>query len=117
MGSGLNGHVAWPFTGWGAWQDPRRVALFAGGEAQGLIAVMHPTPAGEMPPKPILHGALSVEGGVEFDIGAVRRAPSPFPISWAGPPLPRWTIRFGYTHWFVNGLNSGGYMTSFRLAW
>src|SRR5262249_14865526 len=27
MGSGVNGHATWLFTGWGAWQDPRRVGL------------------------------------------------------------------------------------------
>jgi hypothetical protein len=116
-GSGVNAHVAWPFWGWGAWQDPRRVLLFAGGEAQVLIAVMHPPPAGEMPPKPIAYGALSAEGGVELDIGAMRPAASPFPISWDGPALPRWSLRVGYTHWFADGLNSGGYMSSIRLAW
>jgi hypothetical protein len=117
MGSGVNAHVAWPFWGWGAWQDPRRVSLFAGGEAQLLIAVMHPTPAGEMAPKPIAYGTLSAEGGLQLDVGALRPAPSPFPISWTGPALPRWSIRLGYTHWFAGGLNSGGYMTSLRLAW
>ena len=116
-GSGVNAHAAWLFTGWGAWQDPRRVGLFGGGEAQALLAIMHPTPAGEMPPKPILYGALSVEAGLELDIGALRPAASPFPISWDGPALPRWSIRVGYTHWFTHGLNSGGYMTSLRLAW
>ncbi|HMF44492.1 MAG TPA: hypothetical protein VKQ32_27650 [Polyangia bacterium] len=117
MGSGVSGHVAWPFWGWGAWQDPRRVSLFGGGEAQVLIAVMHPPPAGQMPPKPIAYGALSAEAGLELDIGALRPAPSPFPISWSGPSLPRWSLRAGYTHWFAGGLNSGGYMFSLRLAW
>ncbi len=117
MGSGVNGHLTWLFTGWGAWQDPRRVGLFAGGEAQALIAIMRPTPAGQMPPKPILYGALSVEGGLELDIGALRPAPSPFPLSWDGPAPPRWSIRVGYTHWFAGGSNSGGIVSSLRLAW
>lgn len=116
-GSGVSGHAAWLFTGWGSWQDPRRIGLFAGGEAQALLAIMRPTPAGEMPPKPILYGALSVEGGLQVDFGAVRFAPSPFPISWDGPSLPRWSLRVGYTHWFTHGLNSGGFMTSIRFAW
>src|SRR5205085_1134471 len=116
-GSGVSGHAAWLFTGWGPWQDPRRAGLFVGGEATVLIALMRPTPAGQMPPKPIAYGALSVEGGLQIDLGAQRPAPSPFPISWAGPPPPRWSLRVGYTHWFVGGLNSGGVVGSVRLTW
>jgi len=116
-GLGVSGHAAWLFTGWGAWQDPRRVGLFGGGEAQLLTAVPRPTPAGEMPPKPIFYGALSIEGGLQLDVGALRPAPSPFPISWAAPSPPRWSLRAGYTHWFTGGLNSGGAVFSFRLAW
>lgn len=116
-GIGLNAHVAWPFVRWGAWQDPRAVGLFAGGEALALVAVMRPVPAGEKAPKPIGYGALSVDAGLELDYGALRPAASPLPISWAGPSLPRWSLRVGYTHWFTDGLNSGGYMLSLRLAY
>ena len=41
----------------------------------------------------------------------------PFPITTTGTPLPRWFIRLGYTHWFVNGGAADGYVSSIRLAW
>jgi len=116
-GLGVNGHAAWLFTGWGAWQDPTRAGVYVGGEATALVAIMRPTPAGEMPPKPIAYGALSVEGGLQIDFGALRPAASPFPLSWAGPAPPRWSLRAGYTHWFAGGLNSGGLVVSARLTW
>jgi hypothetical protein len=117
MGIGVNAHVTLPLTTWGAWQDPRQFGIYAGGEAQYLIAIQPPPRGSQMPPPPNTYGALAAEGGIEFDIGALRRTPSPFPISYTGPALPRWSVRLGYTHVFVGGLNSGGYTTSFRLAW
>jgi hypothetical protein len=116
-GSGVAAHVTLPLTGWGAWQDPRRFGIYAGGEAQFLMAIQPPPQSGEDPPQPIVYGSLAADGGVEFDIGALRPALSPFPISYTGAPLPRWTFRVGYTHMFAGGLNSGGYTTTFRLAW
>jgi hypothetical protein len=116
-GAGVNAHVTWPLARWGGWQDPRWFGLFAGGEAQFLIAVDKPPAEGEAVKTPTVHGALAAEGGVELDIGAVRAAATPFPISFSGPGLPRWSLRFGYTHLFAGGLNSGGYVTSLRLAW
>jgi len=117
MGTGVTAHVTWPFTGWGAWQDPRQVGLYAGGEAQLLIAIQPPPEKGQMAQQPSTYGTLAAEAGVEFDIGAQRPAMTPFPISWTGPSLPRWTFRVGYTHWFAGGLNSGGYTTAIRFAW
>jgi hypothetical protein len=114
---GVNAHVAWPLVRWGGWLDPRSFGIYAGGEAGLLIAVEKPPPEGEMPDPPSTYGALAVEGGVELDIGAVRAAATPFPVSFATPPLFRWSVRAGYTHWFVDGLNSAGYVTSLRLAW
>ena len=116
-GSGVAAHLTWPFTGWGAWQDPRQFGLYAGGEAQFLIAIQPPPEKGQMAQQPNTYGTLAAEGGVEFDIGALRPALTPFPISWTGPSLPRWSVRVGYTHWFAGALNSGGYSTSIRLAW
>jgi hypothetical protein len=116
-GSGVTAHVTLPFAGWGAWQDPRLFGIYAGGEAQLLMAIQPAPRSGEDPPQPIVYGSLAAEGGVEFAIGALRPAPSPFPISYTGSPLPRWMFRLGYTHVFVGGLNSGGYTTTLRLAW
>ena len=68
------------------------------------------------------YGVVSLEGGIELDVGAhAPPAASPFPISYSRLLLPRWTIRLGYTHWFIGGdnvdLNSGGYASSVRFAW
>jgi hypothetical protein len=116
-GIGATAHVTWPLAKWGAWQDPRWFGLYAGGEAQVLTALEPPPEAGEPMRQPKIYGVLAAEGGVEFDIGALHPAATPFPISFTGPALPRWSFRVGYTHWFVDGLNSGGYSTLLRLAW
>jgi hypothetical protein len=116
-GTGVNAHVTLPVAGWGAWQDPRSFGIYAGGEAQFLVALQPPPPEGEQPTPPRTYGTLAAEGGVELAIGSLRRTPTPFPISYTGPALPRWAIRLGYTHLFTGGLNSGGYTTTFRLAW
>ena len=80
-GTGVAAHVTWPFLGWGAWQDPRQFGIYAGGEAQLLQAISPPPQSGEMVPTPIVYGTLAAEGGVEVDVGALRPALSPFPIS------------------------------------
>ena len=116
-GNGVTAHVTWPFFRWGAWQDPRGFGIYAGGEAQLLAAIQPPPRSGEQPPDPIVYGTLAAEGGLEFDIGALRPALSPFPISYSETALPRWTFRLGYTHVFAGGLNSGGITSTFRLAW
>ena len=116
-GTGVAAHVTWPVFGWGAWQDPRQFGIYAGGEAQLLQAIMPPPQSGEMVPTPIVYGTLAAEGGVEVDIGALRPALSPFPISYSGRALPRWGFRLGYTHMFAGGLNSGGVTSTIRFAW
>ena len=67
-------------------------------------------------PQPEAHGALIGEGGIEFDIGTLRPAATPFPISFAGLSAPRWSLRFGYSYWRAGGGDSHGYVTSLRLA-
>jgi hypothetical protein len=116
-GTGVTAHVTWPVLRWGGWQDPRWFGLFAGGEAQLLAAIEKPPAEGEMMKTPTVHGTLAPEGGVELNIGAIRTAANPFPLSFTAPGLFRWSFRFGYTHLFAGGLNSGGYVTSLRLAW
>jgi hypothetical protein len=113
-GLGVTVHLMAPVVGWGSWQNPRQLQVYGGGEAQALTEVRHD--AFSMTPARV-YGALSVEGGLELDFGALAPAASPFPISFSGRALPRWAVRVGYTHWFVGGLNSGGYTTTFRLAW
>lgn len=115
-GSGVAGHVTWPIAGWGSWQQPRQFGLFAGGEAQVLMAVQSRESAAMMP-KAVLHGGLAAEGGIEFDIGDRHPHASPFPITFTTLSVPRWSFRLGYTHWWTGGGDSNGYVTSFRLAW
>jgi hypothetical protein len=118
--TGGNAHLTLPFATWGNWQDPRQFGVYGGGGVQLLIEVPGANHDSKVAPR--AYSVVSLEGGVELDVGA--HAPptaSPFPISYSRALLPRWTIRVGYTHWFLAGndvdLNSGGYTTSFRLAW
>jgi hypothetical protein len=105
-----------PFLGWGAWQDPRQLGLYAGGEAQLLIAMERQRAPGDTTP-PTYYGALSAEAGLEVDFGARRFAATPFPLSPAGRALPRWLLRIGYTHWWAGHGATDGYTTSVRLSW
>jgi hypothetical protein len=116
-GTGINAHVFLPAVTWGSWQDRRQFGFYAGGEAQFLVAIQPPPRSGEMAEVPNTYGTLAAEGGLELSVGSRHHPSSPFPISYTGPALPRWSIRLGYTHMFVGGLNSGGYTTTFRLAW
>jgi hypothetical protein len=118
--TGGHAHLTLPVITWGNWQDPRRFGLYGGGGLQLLIEVPGEDHDSKVAPR--TYGVVSLEGGLELAIGA--HAPptaSPFPVSYSRPLLPRWSIRAGYTHWFVGGdnadLNSGGYTTAIRLAW
>jgi hypothetical protein len=120
--TGGNAHLTLPLTTWGNWQDPRQFGLYGGVGLQLLIEV--PNAAHDPKVAPRTYGVVSLDGGLELDVGAHGPpAASPFPISYSPSRalLPRWSIRMGYTHWFIGGdnvdLNSGGYVTSFRLAW
>jgi hypothetical protein len=115
-GLGVSAHVTLPLAGWGAWQDPRQFGIYAGGEAQVLVPVQRTRQPGDPMPQADLYGALIGEGGIEFDIGSLRPAATPFPISFAGLSAPRWSLRFGYTYWRAGGGDSHGYVSSLRLA-
>jgi hypothetical protein len=54
---------------------------------------------------------------VDVNIGAVRLAATPFPLAPAGLALPRWSVRAGYTHWWVGDGGSAGYTTGFLVIW
>src|SRR4029078_11907269 len=117
---GANAHVTLPLTTWGNWQDPRQFGLYGGAGLQLLIEVPGAMHDSKWAPRP--YGVVSLDGGLELDVGAhAPPAASPFPISYSRPLLPRGAIRFAYTHCSLAGdnvdLNSGGYVTSFRLAW
>jgi hypothetical protein len=115
-GSGLAAHVAYPLLEWGPDHDPRRLGLFAGGQGQLLVS-LDPPPPPDGKPMPHVYGVLSVDAGLDIEVGALGPALGPFPITPTGTPLPRWFIRLGYTQWFVNGGTAAGYTSSFRLAW
>lgn len=115
-GSGLAAHVAYPLLEWGPDHDPRRLGLFAGGQGQLLVS-LDPPPPPDGKPMPHVYGVLSVDAGLDIEVGALGPALGPFPITTTGTPLPRWFIRLGYTQWFVNGGTAAGYTSSFRLAW
>jgi hypothetical protein len=109
-GIGWHAHVAVPLVGWGPWQSPRLLGPNVGGEAQWLSGIRH---AGENEDS---KGVLAAEGGLEMDFGAQLPVASPFPITLSRPPLPRWTARVGYTHWWFRGGNSGGATLGLRLG-
>jgi hypothetical protein len=118
--TGGNAHLTLPFATWGNWQDPRQFGIYGGVGLQLLIEIPDSMHDPKVPVQ--TYGVVSVEGGIELDVGAHGPpAASPFPISYSGRLLPRWTIRAGYTHWFIGGdktdLNSGGYVSSVRFAW
>jgi len=115
--SGLSGaawhaHVALPVVRWGVWQNPRLLGLYGGGEAQWVRA-----PGADEATGPVTsYGVLAAEGGVEVDFGTQLPVASPFPITPSGRPLPRWTARVGYTHWWFKGGNSGGTTFGVRVS-
>ena len=118
--TGGNAHLTLPVTTWGNWQDPRQLGFYGGFGLQLLIEVPGANHDSKVTPRS--YGVVSLEGGLELDVGGHGPpAASPFPISYTRALLPRWTIRAGYTHWFIAGdnadLNSGGYVTSVRFAW
>jgi hypothetical protein len=117
MGTGLEAHLTLPLYSWGDPMQPVRLGPYLGGQIQTLIAI-EPTPQQAMPPPPPIYGQGGPEAGLELDVGALRNAATPFPLSPAGRnPLPRWLVRVGYTHsWIGHGTNDG-YITTVRLTW
>jgi hypothetical protein len=116
LGLGPTVHATVPLVGWGSDLEPRRFGLYAGGSAL-LLPEVTQQPRPDPMKQPGFYGVLAAEAGIAFDIGTLRFAPTPFPLSPTTPPLPRWTIRAGYTHWWVGGGGTDGYTTSLLLAW
>jgi hypothetical protein len=116
LGSGLVGRLTWPVFHWGTELEPRQLGLYAGGSATLLIEIIGDRPASDMTP-PQTYGMFTGEAGVELDVGAMRFAPTPFPLSPANQPLPRWMFRLAYTHASIGGVQADGYMTTLRLIW
>ena len=117
MGSGLDAHLTLPLFAWGDPKQPVRLGPYLGGQIQTLIA-LQPTPKQANPPAPPIYGEGGPEVGLEFDIGALRNAATPFPLTAAvSNPLPRWLFRVGYTHSWIGHGTADGYLTSVRLTW
>ena len=115
-GSGLAARVSTPLALWGTARDPRELGFYAGGTALVLLETQVPQPA-DNPSTPTFYGALTAEVGLELDMGAVHLAATPFPLSQVGRALPRWSARIGYTHWWLAGGGSDGFISGLRLAW
>jgi hypothetical protein len=120
-GIGVDAHLTYPLWRWGDPAQPSRLGPYLGGQIQTLIAIQ-PTPkqtAGSSPPAPPpAYGEGAPEVGLELDVGALRNAATPFPLSVVGDnPLPRWLFRVGYTHAWIGHGTADGYLTSLRLAW
>jgi hypothetical protein len=118
-GIGLEAHLALPLWRWGEPASPVRLGPYLGAQIQTLLA-MEPTPKQTTPPPPTpaVYGQGGPEAGLEFDVGALKPAATPFPLAQVGDnPLPRWSFRVGYTHaWIAHGTGDG-YFTSVRFAW
>jgi hypothetical protein len=114
-GSGLAAHVTVPLLSWGNTVEPSELGIYAGGTAQLLAEIPKPRDAGDMTP-PNVYGLLQAEAGVELDLGALRFAPTPFPLSPVGRGLPRWSLRVGYQQMWVDEMTSGGTVTSVRFV-
>jgi hypothetical protein len=115
-GVGVNALVGTPLYEWGTPQAPRRFNVYAGGAALLLTEIQH-LPVADPMMQPNFYGALTGDVGLELAVGALRPAATPFPLSAPGRSLPRWSIRAGYTHWWVGHGNADGYTTGLHLAW
>ena len=115
-GSGLSARASVPLALWGTAREPRELGFYAGGTGLLLLEMQVPQPA-DNPRTPNYYSGLTSEVGLDLDIGAVHLAATPFPMSQVGRALPRWSARLGYTHWWVAGGGSDGYVTGLHLAW
>jgi hypothetical protein len=120
-GIGVDAHGSLPLWRWGDPASPVRLGPYLGGQIQTLLAIQ-PTPKqmpnSPPPSPPPAYGQGGPELGLEFDVGALRNAATPFPLSTVGDnPLPRWSLRVGYTHSWIGHGTADGYVTGFRLAW
>jgi hypothetical protein len=115
-GSGLAARVSAPLMLWGTTQEPRQLGFYAGGTAQVLVETQALRLSDNVM-LPGVYGVLTAEVGLELDIGTVHLAATPFPLSQVGRALPRWSAYLGYTHWWVAGAGSDGFINALRLAW
>ncbi len=118
MGTGLEAHLTLPLFPWGDPMQPIRLGPYLGRSDPDADRDRADAPAVACPPAPPIYGQGGPEAGLELDIGALRNAATPFPLSPAGRnPLPRWLVRVGYTHSWIGHGTADGYITSVRLTW
>lgn len=116
-GIGLDAHLTLPLFSWADPMQPIRLGPYLGGQMQALIAIQ-PSPNKANPQAPPVYGDGVLEAGLEFDVGALRSAATPFPLSPAGRnPLPRWLFRVGYAHDWIGHGTADGYVTSVGMHW
>lgn len=116
-GTGLDAHLTLPLFAWSDPMQPIRLGPYLGSQTQALIAIQ-PTPGKANPQAPPVYVDGAFEAGLELDVGALRNAATPFPLSVVGTnPLPRWLIRVGYTHDWIGHGTADGYVTGVRLTW
>ncbi|HVU50650.1 MAG TPA: hypothetical protein VHL80_08170 [Polyangia bacterium] len=117
-GVGLQAHLSLPLLSWGASANPRQLGLYGGGTAQGLVEI---ETAAEMSMNLMTktqartYGLTTLEVGLELDLGALRFAPTPFPLAPDRRSLPRWSLRLGYVEGWAGGASGGGLVENLRF--
>ena len=87
-----------PLAGWGAWQDPRQLGIYAGGEAQLLQAGAAPPQPGEPVPQPdLLRRRWSGKAASSSTSARCARHRAVSDFVFAGPSRRAGRFRFGYT--------------------
>lgn len=117
-GLGLDAHLSLPLLHWGEATHPVRLGPYLGGEIQALLEIQPSQRNVPMPQTPTVYGEGGPEIGLELDVGALRNAATPFPLTTVGSnPVPRWSARVGYLHTWIGHGTADGYVTSARFAW
>jgi hypothetical protein len=119
MGVGLAAHLSAPLLSWGARAEPRQLGVFVGGSTSALIEML--TPAAQKMDTmkmigPHAYVFSTIEAGLELDLGALRFAETPFPLSPDRRPLPRWSLRVAYVQGWTGGATGGGLLESLRFS-
>ena len=118
-GTGLSAHLTGPLLSWGARAEPRQLGLFVGGSTSLLVELLTPAAASSNNMKmigPHAYAFSTIEAGLELDIGALRFAETPFPLSPDRRPLPQWSLRLGYVQAWAGGAWGGGLLTNLRFT-
>jgi hypothetical protein len=116
---GLQAHLTVPFLSWGLEANPRQLSAYVGGATSGLAELETTAELKANMMNMIgLHtyGFYTAEAGLELDIGAMRFAPTPFPLRPDRRSLPRWIFRVGYIQGWAGGATGGGLVESVRFT-